>query len=260
MRLLSGLFLKNWCKFLVGSFRFKGLWLVALSTLVEIIFSELVSGYLADLPGAQISTLALLGVIAGILVVNIFLSIVTIALTQWVFRNVQRPEIFEPLPQFLKFNFNQLAIEIIRYIGKIMVWSLLLVIPGLIKFMQYTMVPYIVVFDAKYQRGEVDVFVRARELTRRRLGVIFLVSLLFYILPNAALYFWQLDLSNLSSFVPLLLLKTLFIFIAWLLYTSCLFELFKAFIPEEDFTLRGPYFVASGGDDLGTNVNGGGRA
>ncbi len=58
--------------------------------------------------------------------------------------------------QFLERYFNQSCIEVVRAWGKVLSWSLLLIIPGFIKYLQCLLVPFVVIVDAKYKAGESD--------------------------------------------------------------------------------------------------------
>ena len=65
---------------------------------------------------------------------------------------------------------NQLLIEQVRSSGKVLLWGLLLIIPGLIKLFQLTYVPLIVLRDREYQAGKVDALSKSAELFRKTWG------------------------------------------------------------------------------------------
>ncbi len=58
--------------------------------------------------------------------------------------------------QFIERYLNQSCIEVVRAWGKVLGWSLFLIIPGFIKYLQYLLVPFVVIIDPKYQSGEKD--------------------------------------------------------------------------------------------------------
>lgn len=84
--------------------------------------------------------------------------------------------------------------EYLRVLGRILLWGLLLIIPGCIKSIQYSLVPFVVFFSADYEKGEVD----ALELSRK------LVKPVFW--PIAAIIFGfgfiQLSIELLVHFRP----------------------------------------------------------
>ncbi len=69
--------------------------------------------------------------------------------------------------QFLERYFNQSCIEIVRAWGKVLGWSLLLIIPGFLKYLQYLLVPFVVITDPKYQTGERDALKLSSEIFKK---------------------------------------------------------------------------------------------
>ncbi len=53
-------------------------------------------------------------------------------------------------------DFEFLLIENLRAWGSTFLWSLLLILPGLYKWLSYSLVPYVVLFSKKYSEGQVD--------------------------------------------------------------------------------------------------------
>ena len=64
-------------------------------------------------------------------------------------------------------HFGFLVKEEMRALGKSMLWGLLLVIPGAIRFFQLIFVSYVVLLDPEYQKGEVDALQRSWVFVRR---------------------------------------------------------------------------------------------
>lgn len=86
----------------------------------------------------------------------------------------------QPLP-FLTFwrrSFPQALIELMRAWGKSMLWSFLLILPGIVRFVRYLFVPFIVCLDPEYQSGDREALLRSRELSKGRLGKLFGLFLL----------------------------------------------------------------------------------
>jgi hypothetical protein len=84
--------------------------------------------------------------------------------------------------KFLRQNLNQNLIEAFRSWGKALSWSFALILPGLIRFFQYLLVPFVVCFDPEYRAGHRDALETSRALSRGRLlslvGVFFAFSIL----------------------------------------------------------------------------------
>jgi len=53
-------------------------------------------------------------------------------------------------------DFEFLLIENLRAWGSTFLWSLLLILPGLYKWLSYSLVPYVVLFSKKYSEGQAD--------------------------------------------------------------------------------------------------------
>ncbi len=77
---------------------------------------------------------------------------------------------------FLMRFFSQTLIEQLRAWGKGMLWSFALILPGIMYFIRYTFVPFIVCFDPQYAEGKVDALKRSLELTK---GKFFHLSFLY---------------------------------------------------------------------------------
>lgn len=66
--------------------------------------------------------------------------------------------------------------EQLRAIGKVMLWTVLFIVPGIYKHLRYLLVPFVVLFDREYQAGNRDALQTAHQLSR---GHLFYLSLLF---------------------------------------------------------------------------------
>lgn len=62
---------------------------------------------------------------------------------------------------------SQSLIESLRAWGKCLIYSLLLIIPGLWKFLEYIFVPWVVCFHPQYDKGEVDALKVATQTFRK---------------------------------------------------------------------------------------------
>jgi hypothetical protein len=120
----------------------------------------------------------------------------------------------------------QVTKEILRSAGKSISWGLLLIVPGVVRFIQFSFVCFVVLLDPEYELGKRDALKQSTQLVNRSffqvLGVLILFSIVFPVLltsfdeytlflvhPMAALGFCCLDVV-LSTACLLLLLKIYF--------------------------------------------------
>lgn len=61
-------------------------------------------------------------------------------------------------------HLNQLLIENLRSWGKILLGFICFIVPGLILFLRYLLVPFVVLFDPSYEQGQVDALEQSRNL------------------------------------------------------------------------------------------------
>jgi len=86
---------------------------------------------------------------------------------------------------FVQVHMNQLGIEILRSWGKTLLWSLLFILPGIWKYFEYTMIPFIVTLSKRYERGEEDALKASSQMVRRNLPKVLAVFLIFhFIFPS----------------------------------------------------------------------------
>ena len=90
----------------------------------------------------------------------------------------------EPLLQNLKQQWSPVFRESMRASGIAVAWGLLLILPGLVRFIQFSFVPFIVMRDPAYAAGKIDVLKVSTKLVNRRfLPVLFLVILFTAVIP-----------------------------------------------------------------------------
>lgn len=85
------------------------------------------------------------------------------------------------LARYFKRHINQLMIESLRCWGKILQWSFLAIIPGLIKYYFFSLVPYVVVQSKVYDRGETDALELSTRLVKKNVWKILALVLVFHI-------------------------------------------------------------------------------
>jgi hypothetical protein len=93
----------------------------------------------------------------------------------------------QPFFLFLKNDFGQNLKEQMRAWGQAMLWTFVLIIPGLIRLMQFSLVPFVVSLDPAYQRGEKDALKTARQLSQRQWGKLFFLFFIFNLVLPAIL-------------------------------------------------------------------------
>lgn len=67
---------------------------------------------------------------------------------------------------FTQRHIQALTIESLRSLGVALIWFLLLIVPGVIKYIRYLFVPYIVVADPDYEAGRVDALNESERLSK----------------------------------------------------------------------------------------------
>lgn len=114
------------------------------------------------------------------MVISLIFPILLILICLFGLSEYEKP--FSALVGFFKRYLNQMMIEILRSWGKILQWSLLLIIPGVIKYLFYTLVPFVVTESRTYDRGETDALEMSTRLVKKNFGWILLLVFIFHIL------------------------------------------------------------------------------
>lgn len=76
-------------------------------------------------------------------------------------------------------DFEQLVIESLRAWGSTFLWTLLLIIPGIMKWLAYFFVPFVVLFSKKYSLGEVDALKHSQKIFFNSWGKLLIVLFIF---------------------------------------------------------------------------------
>ncbi len=91
-----------------------------------------------------------------------------------------------PVP-FLKKNSEYLAIESLRAWGQMVLYSLLLILPGLWKFFQFQLLPWVVCLSKKYDQGQLDALKGSKTLfSKSKAKIILLCSMFLFVWPMIA--------------------------------------------------------------------------
>ena len=89
---------------------------------------------------------------------------------------------------FMKSNIELSIIENMRAWGKAFMWSFLLILPGIAKFILYTLTPYVVLFSKNYKTGKVDALEYSTLITKKHLKEVNWWLTVFYLFIPTALY------------------------------------------------------------------------
>lgn len=117
------------------------------------------------------------------------------------------------IADFLTENAELSLIETLRSWGKAFMWSFVFVIPGIRKFIHYTLTPYVVFFSKKYKTGEVDALEESTRVTKKYWKPVNAwITLYFVVIP--VIFYMLFDDYRLFSIYPvaatgLVLLKTI---------------------------------------------------
>lgn len=127
---------------------------------------------LSNLGGHSDTDRILLAITGGL--ADLIEGIILIFILSWAIPRVH------PLdgPQFLKEPFNRAYVstffaEYLRVLGKVLLWALALIIPGMIRYVQLSMVPLIVFFSKKYEDGDVDAVALSTKMVNQRWKLLF---------------------------------------------------------------------------------------
>lgn len=83
--------------------------------------------------------------------------------------------------EFVQKTIEPMSIEILRSWGKTLLWSLLFILPGLWKYTEYMLIPFVVALSPKYQRGEEDALLASAALVKNNLLKISAILILFHL-------------------------------------------------------------------------------
>lgn len=87
----------------------------------------------------------------------------------------------DSLSNFLKKNLNQFYIETLRSWGKTLLWCLFLILPGIWKYIQLSLVPFVVTSSKKYDEGQEDALKRSAEIVRSHWFLVLGIFVVFHL-------------------------------------------------------------------------------
>jgi hypothetical protein len=146
-------------------------------------------------------------------------------------RNAGDPEAPEAQPSFVPSfmqDYPQVLIEGIRVLAAMIFRLPFLVIPALIEYVRLVFVPYVVLFDSAYKRGEVDALKQSRRLVRGRfvflstlVSIQPLIVLLLALFKGDEAFIWEKPLEGLISVLLTFLLDLFFGILVFFAYRAC---------------------------------------
>lgn len=140
----------------------------------------------------------------------------------------------ESLHDFYGKYINQVFIETLRTWGKTLMWSLLFILPGIWKYLEYSLVPFVVTSSTRYDDGKIDALQASAYVFRRHwfkiLGIL-IVFHLFIPLVLASLFDSYRSISETPvASLMLNLLDTYLLIIS----TQLLFNVFQDEVKRHD--------------------------
>jgi hypothetical protein len=125
--------------------------------------------------------MVLLGALLGIsLLWEVLSGILVIILASIGARDALRSQPPTSIWEISRVTLKPLTIESLRAMGKALLWSFLLIVPGLIKYIRFTFVPYIVLFEQDYRDGKVDALERSEVLVSGHTWALALIIAVYF--------------------------------------------------------------------------------
>lgn len=126
-----------------------------------------------------------------------------------------------PIWDSARLNFEQLLIENLRAFGKAMTWGLCFILPGIVRFIQFSFVNFVVILDPDYSVGKIDALKKSVSISNQRFfkvfGIFLLTSILVPVMTSAFDEYSVLTQTPISAFLLVLLEVLLFILLNLLL-------------------------------------------
>ncbi|UOF02178.1 hypothetical protein [Bdellovibrio reynosensis] len=140
----------------------------------------------------------------------------------------------DDLEVFLKKHLNQMYIESLRAWGKTLLWSLLFILPGFWKYLQYSLVPFVVTSSQRYDLGKEDALQRSAEVVNKHwgkiLGILFLFHLFIPMMVTTLFDSYRLIWKTPVQSLMLSALDTYLLLVS----THILFNIFKREVKQHD--------------------------
>ncbi len=140
----------------------------------------------------------------------------------------------ESLTDFYGKYINQIFIETLRTWGKTLMWSLLFILPGIWKYLEYSLVPMVVTSSTRYDDGKIDALKASAFVFRRHwlkiLGILILFHLFIPLILASVFDSYRLLWKTPVASLILNLLDTYLLIIS----TQLLFNVFQDEVRRHD--------------------------
>jgi hypothetical protein len=143
-------------------------------------------------------------------------SVVTLLVLCWAIPKVRglSPKVFLPEP-FAQPYLSSFLAEYLRMLAQIMMWAILLLIPGFIRYCQLIFVPLVAIFSKDYRLGQADAIKLSQQLMRGRLGIIMAISATSMALQGGLEFLPQMVPEVHTSFFRVLFYTISFLISIW---------------------------------------------
>jgi hypothetical protein len=172
------------------------------------------------------------------LVIGIVFPIMGILVVVYGAKNAETSE--KGLWHFIQHNVNAMSIEILRSWGKTLLWSLLLVLPGIWKYVEYTMIPFVVALSGRYQRGEEDALQASATVVRHQVLKICAILLVFHVVIPSLLTVYFDDYRLVWHTPVQALILTLVDVYIFIVSTQLLLNIFEREVEKDPFEPKNP--------------------
>jgi hypothetical protein len=170
---------------------------------------------------------AIFAVFAGSMLVNILFA------TAWIIAVVRTAQAVltqrDSTSGFFT-DLNRALIESVRSLARSLRWLPVFIIPGLIKFVRLTFVPFIVVDQAAYKEGSVDALNESERLTKKRFWFVLFALLISAVLPSVPGLLFHAENISLASRPIASITWSVFEFFTSLLATAFLYCLYRQLV------------------------------
>lgn len=135
---------------------------------------------------------------------------------------------------FFRNFLKQIFIETLRAWGKVLLWSLLFIIPGIWKYLELCLVPFVVTSSEAYAEGKLDALQASRAVFlrhwRKILGILFVFHFFLPLILTSFFDSYQLLWKTPLASLALSLLDTYLILVS----TQLLFNVFQSEVSRHD--------------------------
>lgn len=94
----------------------------------------------------------------------------------------------QKIKNFLTENLELSFLENLRAWGKIFLWSFVFILPGIVKYIDYFLTPFVVLFSRRYKSGEVDALEYSTKISKHFWWRIQLWLAVFYVIVPILFY------------------------------------------------------------------------